>query len=138
MKRSIIIALAMVLALPSTILAATGYVKSLKLDEKRVTMEVWDTEDVDAKVRVKGNASTEVTAKSSNENIVTVDVHEDDDPDEYVVEITSEDKTGDAVVTVTTVDKARNGKKISKKIKVKVLEEVRDDDDDDDYDYDDD
>ena len=57
----------------------TDYVTDLTLSDKSITIETEFFDDMEAIANVKGNASTEVTAVSSDESIVTVDAWSDDE-----------------------------------------------------------
>ncbi len=108
----------------------TDYVKSMELDEKSITMETDDIEDVEVKVEIEGNASREITAVSSDPALVSVEAYADEDePGLSYVDLESFSGTGEAEVTITSVGKDKNDKEFTEKVKVKVVEEVEDDED---------
>ncbi|HAG70461.1 MAG TPA: hypothetical protein DCL38_10915 [Lachnospiraceae bacterium] len=124
MKKCIII-----LAL-STLLAGCGkgpsdYVKSLELSDKSFTIETDDLDYIEATVKTEGNASTEITAVSSDESLVAIEVYPDEEePGLNYVDFESFEGTGEAEITVTTVGNGKNDKPISEKFTVKVVESL--------------
>ncbi len=127
MKKILAAALAAVLALPTPVLAADSYVKSMKVSDPEITMEVEDEDYVVVNLETVGGVSKEITAESSNPSALTVEVEPDEDnPNEILVIIDSFNVLGDATVTITTVGKGQNGKKLSQTVEVTVIEEVPD------------
>ena len=103
----------------------TDYVTDLTLSDKSITVETDFIEDVEAIVNVKGNASTEVTAVSSDESLVMVDAWSDDEePGLNYIDLETFEKTGEAEVTVTTVGGDKHDRPFEEKFKVIVVEEV--------------
>ena len=103
----------------------TDYVTDLTLSDKSITIETEFFDDMEAIVNVKGNASTEVTAVSSDESLVTVDAWSDDEePGLNYIDLETFEKTGEAEVTVTTVGGDKHDRPFEETFKVIVVEEV--------------
>jgi uncharacterized protein YjdB len=98
--------------------AAKRYVKSLSV-KKNVTVEKGKKVTVKPTVKVAGKASKKVTVKSSNKNIVKVSYSAKNN----TIKINGV-KKGKATIAVTTKSKNKKGKRISKKINVKVTTET--------------
>ena len=110
----------------------TDYVKSMVLDEKNITVETDDIEDVEVRVEIEGNASREVTAVSSDPSLVSVEAWEDDEEIGLsYVDLETFESTGEAEITITTVGKDKNDKEITEKVKVTVVDTPLEDDEDD-------
>ncbi len=118
--------------------AAGGYVSSLTLSDKNVTLIEDEVEKavVTATVKVSGGAKQTVTARSSDTDVATVKVGKAKSGVTKIT-VTAED-SGSCVITVKTKGKNSSGKKLSQKIKVTVEDDEDDDDHDDDDDDDDD
>lgn len=118
--------------------AAGSYVKSLTLSTGSVTLteDVVEKAVVTATVKTVGSAKKTITAKSSDKEVATVKVGK---AKSGVTKLTiTADDPGTCIISVKTKGKNASGKKITKKIKVTVLDDdAYDDDDDDDDDYDD-
>ena len=109
----------------------TDYVKSMELDEKNITVETDDIEDVEVRVEIVGNASREVTAVSSDPSLVSVEAWEDDEePGLSYVDLETFEGTGEAEVTITSVGKDKNDREITEKVKVTVVDTPIEDDGD--------
>jgi hypothetical protein len=125
-KRVVSVMLAVVMVLSLVLMMPVGaeakkaksFVKKLTLSEASVTMDAGTSEAVTATVKVKKKASTEVTVKSNDESICTVDPA---DAGKGTTEITITGvKEGSTTVTVTTVGADKKGNSISKNIAVTV------------------
>ena len=109
----------------------TDYVKSMELDEKNITVETDDIEDVEVRVEIVGNASREVTAVASDPSLVSVEAWEDDEePGLSYVDLETFEGTGEAEVTITSVGKDKNDREITEKVKVTVVDTPLEDDED--------
>ena len=127
MKKSIIIVTL------SLLLAGCGketdYVTDLTLSDKSISIETDFFDDMEAIVNVKGNASTEVTAVSSDESLVSVEAWADDEePGLNYIDLETYGNTGEAEITVTTVGTDKHDRTIEKKFKVTVVEELEEED----------
>ncbi|MCR5828725.1 MAG: hypothetical protein K6F93_00030 [Lachnospiraceae bacterium] len=119
--------------------AAGSYVKSLTLSTESVTLTEDEVEKavVTATVKATGSAKKTITAKSSDKEVANVYV-EKAKSGLYRLTIIADDP-GTCVISVKTKGRNASGKKITKKIKVTVLDDdAYEDDDDDDDDEDDD
>ena len=116
--------------------AAGSYVKSLTLSTGSVTLteDVVEKAVVTATVKTVGSAKKTITAKSSDKEVATVKVGK---AKSGVTKLTiTADDPGTCIISVKTKGKNASGKKITKKIKVTVLDDDAYDDDDDDDRYD--
>ena len=103
----------------------------MELDEKNITVETDDIEDVEVRVEIVGNASREVTAVSSDPSLVSVEAWEDDEePGLSYVDLETFEGTGEAEVTITSVGKDKNDREITEKVKVTVVDTPLEDDED--------
>ena len=117
---AVALVLSMVLALPMAAEAkkAKSFVKKLTLSATSITVDAGKSTAVEAKVKVKKKASTEVTVISNDESICTVDPAE---AGKGATEITITGmKEGSTTVTVTTVGFNKKGSPFSQDIAVTV------------------
>jgi hypothetical protein len=97
------------------------YVKSLTLSSGEVIIEKGSEAVVTATVKVKKDASTNVSVSSGKTTVATAAVI-NTEGEMSVIAIYGEGE-GTAVIKVTTTDKNKKNKRISKKIKVEVVKE---------------
>ena len=135
---SSILAGAMVFSIPMSVPAAAGSVTKLELDPpKYMQVELNDFDSIDAEVKVKGGASTAVTAVSSDPSLIQIDELEtdEDEPGLTTIYFDAFDKLGTATITVTTVDKGENGKPLSATVTIEVVEALPDEPEDEELDF---
>lgn len=113
---SLLLALAMLLAgiYPCNVQAASRqYVKSLSISRKSLSLKKGQSKTISYKVKTQGRANKKISVKRSNSN-VKISVKKGK------IKITGR-KAGNCRITVFTKSKNKNGKKIKKRILVKVV-----------------
>lgn len=99
---------------PFDVQAASGkYVKSLSISRKSLILKKGQNKTISYKVRVRGKASRKISVKASNSN-VKVSVKKGR------IKISAK-RIGNCNITVSTKSKNKKGKKIKKRIQVKVV-----------------
>lgn len=99
---------------PGDVLSAPkGYVKSLTISSKTLTISVGKSKALSYEVKVKGNVSKNITVKASNANVkVTIKNGK--------IKLFAE-KAGNCTVIISTKGKSKEGKNIRKTITVKTI-----------------
>ncbi len=103
------------------------YVTSMDISDTEIVMETDDIDYVEVTVKAEGKGSTEITAVSSDENLIQLDVYPDEDePGLNYVDFESFESTGEAEVMISTVGTDKDKQVLSKTVKVSVVKALED------------